>query len=133
MEDQWSHNKGLTCGQRLRRASVRVAEQSGIVETINGNVNETSSAVAKMEDLLVEDGNVTLTIRLIMQGKVSDGDPTGGVLIVMSLDCWWNGWQRGPGGWVWKRAIMIWRSLLVQIGLFADRQWIRMSDSGLGR
>lgn len=46
-----------------------MAEQSGIVETINGNVNETSSAVAKMEDLLVEDGNVTLTIRLIMQGK----------------------------------------------------------------
>ena len=72
-----------------------MAEQSGIVETINGNVNETSSAVAKMEDLLVEDGNVTLTIRLIMQGNVSDGDPTGGVLIVMSLDCWWNGQHRG--------------------------------------
>lgn len=50
---------------------MRVADESGIVEAINGNVSETSPAVAKMEDLLVEDGNVTLTIRLIMQGKVS--------------------------------------------------------------
>lgn len=48
---------------------MRVATETVIVETINGN--ETSAAVAKMEDLLVEDGNVTLTIRLIMQGKVS--------------------------------------------------------------
>lgn len=48
---------------------MRVATETVIVETINGT--ETSPAVAKMEDLLVEDGNVTLTIRLIMQGKVS--------------------------------------------------------------
>lgn len=50
---------------------MRLADQSGIVEAINGNATETSPAVAKMEDLLVEDGSVTLTIRLIMQGKVS--------------------------------------------------------------
>lgn len=50
---------------------MRVADESGIVETINGNASETSPAGVKMEDLLVEDGNVTLTIRLIMQGKVS--------------------------------------------------------------
>lgn len=49
---------------------MRVAGESGIVETINGNTSE-ENPVAKMEDLLVEDGNVTLTIRLIMQGKVS--------------------------------------------------------------
>lgn len=49
---------------------MRVADESGIVESVNGNTNE-ANPVVKMEDLLVEDGNVTLTIRLIMQGKVS--------------------------------------------------------------
>lgn len=49
---------------------MRVADESGIVEAINGTTNE-ARPVDKMEVLLVEDGNVTLTIRLIMQGKVS--------------------------------------------------------------
>lgn len=62
---------------------MRVADESGIVENIN--VNETSPAAVKMEDLLVEDGNVTLTIRLIMQGKVS-------VLIVFSFWAIKQGW-----------------------------------------
>lgn len=53
---------------------MRVADESGIVETINGNTSE-ENPVVKMEDLLVEDGNVTLTIRLIMQGKVSASMP----------------------------------------------------------